>query len=436
MKAFLSAMWILLIAVVMTGCEDDVDFDANNRTVDVELDNAELVALGVIQATLIPHIYLPTYDFLDASDLPLAGQPSGYQHGCVNAPIPEENKFALATYTYTRDAGQEHRSGDRVSVDYSYCDLGDGYLRNGRISIRYVAINGLNSTFQQSDTETCLAALSSDYPGALSFEYTSDAVRLRNVAETVVIEAINLVEQETEPGEDTPPPVYEVVDSDVVSRFARAIVTRHVRPENEPENAVTSVSGDQIYLLQNREYERVACQQYERILSAAINDLNVMVDDMSITLNGTVTLSEGSSNLVDYTNAIRDSDFTVSLRQGNLQEVFTLRGFSLSEAYSLTQGSYTMNMSGEISSPAIGGTGFINTNSTLSGLYANGLPTAGIFTLLGRDLEQIAIIASEDQVRLNIDLNGDSDGNARPDTDEVLFTTWNDLLNRDFQQVP
>ncbi len=443
MKALFTAIKIVVVMTILTGCEDDVDFDTNNRSVDVRLDNAELIVLGTFQGTILPHIYLPLYDFLDASDLPDTSQGSGYVHSCVNAPIPAENKMATATYRYSRGLGQTYQKGDVVSVDYSYCDRGDGYIVDGSISLKYSKVNGWNTNFMESSTSQCLAALQAEYSGATTFEYESDSVRFRNVAENVVIEAIDIIEQETEPGEDPLPDVYEVVASNVVGRNDTALIVRYVPEEDPPVDTVTSIDGDQLYLLEKSEHERIACQQYERVMKATVSDLSVIVDntgnddlDMQFSMSGSVTLVEGSDNLDNFTNELRNSSFSTRVKQGNLTESFSLRGLTLTEGYSLSQGSYFIEIEGEIKSDAIFGTAEIGTNTVMTGLYEDGLPTSGIISIFGRDLEQIAVIARENSVRLNIDLNGDSDGNAISDTDEILFTTWDALLSRDFLEVP
>ena len=66
----LQLLVVFIFSFFLAACTEDRDFDVDNKTVDITLDNAEKVVLGTIQSTYLTQLYSPLFDFLGESDLP------------------------------------------------------------------------------------------------------------------------------------------------------------------------------------------------------------------------------------------------------------------------------------------------------------------------------------------------------------------------------
>lgn len=167
----------IIICFILTACngsytafESDQDFDIDVKTADIRQDNAELIALATYQSAFLGHFQSAAYDFLDASDLPidadLTVEKSDLPEGFV--PASQDNQFkricsngGKALYSYTRNSGEAHKTGDKVSISYEDCDDGINEY-NGSMTATYTKIKGLNDRFMVSDTDQCMAKLQGD----------------------------------------------------------------------------------------------------------------------------------------------------------------------------------------------------------------------------------------------------------------------------------
>ena len=134
-----------------TAFESDRDFDIDDKTADIERDNAELKTLATLQSAFFGHYQSAINEFLDASDLPIDAVPTvnekEFERICSNG--------GSVLYSYSRDAGEEHKVGDRVSVDYNDC-IENGATYSGSMTGRYTEITGLNNRFVEINTSQCL----------------------------------------------------------------------------------------------------------------------------------------------------------------------------------------------------------------------------------------------------------------------------------------
>jgi len=452
MERILGSLVIVISALVLISCDklseefefalDDVVDEERSSTVDIELENAELIALGVLQSTLFTHLNSRLYDFLDASDLPEDAVNDGetYFVGCDVA--------GSAEYTFSRPSGEAHKAGDKISVEYTDCDEGEGLVHNGKLTGRYTEIKGLNDRFVEIDTDTCLANLQKELPGNVRIidpvdengdPLDGDEVRFKAVAGTLVIEVVQVTLDEDEvPVDDNDDNTYTVTNSFVIGAEETAIlVNRRLRQSGEEEVMTSGDGGDQIYSVVDREGNKALCQGYQRTLNVSLSNFYSKKDELQHALNGSVTLFSGTEDLNRFTTEIRESTFSTTVQQGNLAEQFLMTDYTVTETFDTVTGSYNMVFDGDISSEAIFGTTSVSLlpSSPLLGNYSEDYPNSGILSILGRGLEQILITSTDLRLTIAVDFDGDSTGNGRSDSDEFINTSWSDLIDREFEFV-
>jgi|GEM_PF-4149053 len=194
----LQLLVIFTFSFFLAACTEDKNFDTDNKTVDISLDNAEEVTLGVIQATFLTHLYLPVFDFLDASDLPdgavkvesidVPALSDGLALSCSDFPSRTTDDVGIALYCFddpdTPDSGvalysfpakqksvvgdysfpveEEYVSGDRVTVQYEDFVNELGWVHNGQLTAKYTKIDGLSDEFFEPDSVSCLVNLQAE----------------------------------------------------------------------------------------------------------------------------------------------------------------------------------------------------------------------------------------------------------------------------------
>ena len=443
MRKILGSLLVVITSLALISCEHDVDFDKNNRTVDVREDNAELIALGALQSTLLAHRYSPLYDFLDASDLPAQAVETLPESGIYSVNCsdlhPVGSGEGTILYTFSRAEGEPHLVGDAISVTYQNCNKGDGIIYNGTLLASYSNVEGLNDRFVEIDTDSCVANLQESLSSEARIidpevNLDGDEIRFRNVADTMVVEVINYSVVE---GVD----LQEVTNSFEVGKNETAIIVN--RKSGLSEDAMTSVDGDQVFSIIERKSKQELCQGYRRTLATSLNGFSLEQDELQIELNGAINLLEGTDDLNSFVNEVRDSRFSITVKQGfhieDSEKVwheisdYSFSGFTVAMTYDQTTQAYAYRASGEISSAAIFGTAEISTTSPLLGNLADDYPEGGNYTILGQGLEQLEIVVNGQQLSLQVDYNGDVDGDSFRDVDAVIDTTWDDLMNREFK---
>jgi len=191
---------LVIFSFFLVACTEDRDFDTNNNTVDIHLDNAEEITLGVLQSTFFAHLYLPVFDYLGEADLPSGSVkveninvPNllvGEVLSCQDFPVRTANDTGTAFYCfdsphgglalYSFPAEQKYVAGDRVEVRYENFVNELGWVNNGRVEARYLKTDGLSRDFVEADSISCLVNLQSDLSGQTKIDETELLMQLLN----------------------------------------------------------------------------------------------------------------------------------------------------------------------------------------------------------------------------------------------------------------
>lgn len=400
MKCIRHLAYALLIILSLSGCEGDVPFGENNRTVDFELENAESISLGVLQSTVLAHRYLPIFNYLDASSANLNGASLGVIPCALGGEIVVE---------FSREPGTVHRAGDLVSVFYEQCQDLDGIIYNGSISGAYHSVEGLNKAFVGNTTEECVGLVQdAESINTLALEYTGAGVFYVHEGEYLRI---------TVDGELT---------SDLVSKSEPVIIVLF--------SEAGDAESDRVFVMRGEDIEEQYCQGFKRQLNITANNLRYAHGETQTTLNGGLTLIEQTNDLSVFERIIDDSHFEVQVRQNNALAVYAMKNFTFSTVLGLLDQTYSMSTDGEVSSDAIGGTVEVTMSgkNTYAGSLAKPYPSIGGISILGRGSEGVVVWANGNEVLITLDANADTtaDEDIKPDTN--LYTTWQRLLDRDF----
>ncbi len=410
---------------VLAACTEDIDFDRNDRTVDVRLDNAEMISLGVLQSTLLAHTYLPLFDFLDASELPdrvIAQGDGSYLLNCVVS--------GTVLYTASRAAGEQHQAGDRVQAEFDLCDNGNGTIYDGSYSASYRGVSGLNKHFVMIDTDSCLAAIQERISGLETLiEVSGDEVFFTRNGADMRVTVNNLVS-----ASEGAAAVYELVEEYLVPKGVNAIVVN--RRTNLPAAAVTSIDGDDLYSLVDNLAVTENCQAYERRLAMTYASLSIERGGMVLVIDGSVNVKQNSLDSKVLESAIDSSTYSVRVTQGRSENTYNLKGFTLAQTLDPETGVYSISLDGSISSSVFGGLLELQNDSQrqIIGRLQNDFPHSGLVRLLGQNDEQIALVFNGQNIAVQVDFDGDNNGDLRSDIDQVINTTWAELIARDFQQ--
>lgn len=414
---------------------DDINFDANDRTADIELEVMEPMTAAMIEGPLRGVGATPVFDVLDANAL-LAMQTGRCVSGAVAGSFP-------------RLPGEVYEHGDTGFVEYQDCETADGYVVSGRVELGYGPVLGLNKRFTYMDAAMCIAEIEEQEGASYQLvenrvdgEYFyADEVRFVERGDSLDAEWLVLVlDEETDSG------VYEVVSRHTLSD--RSVVVLRALVEDElRSNAETTYyslasdvypsleGGDKVYYTRAREWTLAACQQYERWLAANVDGLKIEVaPDYSVLLDGRITLYQATSDLSSFTESILNSDFTLVSSVLNRDAVFKFRGFDAMFVRNDVSRGYIYEMSGGISSNQLGGVVELETISALQGVYDQYRATFGKWRVSGRDREKLDITFSGNEISLAADSDGDTlEGNALLDIDDRITTFWQDLVNGYFE---
>lgn len=464
------SVFICLILVACNGSytafEDDVNFDVDRKTVDIEQDNAELKALAVFQSAFIGHFQSAAYDFLDVNDLPdnqastIVG--NEYQKNCPDLGAGT----GTAMYTFSRSAGEPHKVGDRISVTYDNCSVGEK-IYDGALSARYTNIKGLNDYFKDVSTNECLVGVQDKInieqavpqsivydeendvytldgaqiasPGGQYFLdnksvifLTGDELKFKQVANHINVELISVSYIENE---NSQPEKIETIELTLqVSEDDKAVFV--LQPSTSDDSMLTSIDGDQIYSLVSGDETRESCQSFERTLSVSFNNFSTNKPDYLYTeLNGSVTLFEEQETSDRINQSFIDSNFQTIVRQGKIEETFSMKDYRVEKAVNLTNNSYAYEFEGLISnSGVLKGQLELTTFGKLLGNLVSNYPYAGTLEIKAKGLERIVMRPNNLDLRLQVDYDGDSSGNGFSDFDIDIFTTWSELFAREFKE--
>tara|TARA_R110002072_G_scaffold45422_7_gene126396 strand:+ start:25278 stop:26750 length:1473 start_codon:yes stop_codon:yes gene_type:complete len=460
-----------------TAFESDRDFIVDLRTADIEKDNAELKTLAAVQSAFFGHYQSAAYEFLDASDLPIDAtsfeitddtpedeKKYDYKRFCSNG---ASGGSILYYYSRDRDAGEEHKAGDEISVKYKNC-LEDDILYSGSMTGRYTQIKGLNNRFVELDTGQCLARVqeklninntfinSAEYDvennfdtldgnevfsqnGKIQFSNNAaiyligDELRFEQVGSELRVDLLRVAFSNS--GDEDNINIEKTINVELslfIKEDQKIIIILEPR-EPSPE-MVTSVNGDDIYVIENLKNTKQNCQGFERTLSISLQDFSSKKTDFLQTiLNGSVTLVETQETSNRMDQSFEQSNFKTTVVQENSTQIYTMKDFSVQKGVNLANNSYAYNIQGLVSNTdMLGGQIGIITISTLYGSFDSNFPSSGTFELQGQGLERVDLVLDNAKISLQVDFNGDSTGNGFADIDYTINTNWVDLFERNF----
>lgn len=410
--------------------QDDVEI-VSETTVDVERENMEVSALGVIEALYLPAYHLPLFKSLDARASAAISCVSGSVESDLNTP-----------------AEGGYSAGDYVNLRYQDCMQTNGDVYDGVLNIRYDAVRGLNTRFEKLDTQACIAALNAradqtlrvvenrDDTGEL---FPVDAVRITKQRVGSQVEFLKLA-----PAVGGDDQVATVVRRAALDDAALVIHRAVVRDEQSStpdqsryklqEGVFPSLDGDQLYTLNEGIGVLENCQQYDRSLTASAQDFSVAVaNGRKIILDGTLALYEGSADLEALTQNIQNSAYQLRVVSEQRQSIYQLeRSELLSVRSADNTGSARYVFSALLSSEQFPGAYAVLNNNPIFADLGDVQPRSGGFTAIGRDQNQLNTTFRDSEVVLSAATDGDTNGNGNADTNVSFVTFWQDLLNRNF----
>lgn len=445
--------WMLIISTMLyVGCSeiqdelevfnDDVEFDTNERTTDVRMSRAEDMALAYAQGVLRPHVYSPVFDFLDASQLPDDAVDIGdgeYQRTCSNG--------GTATYTYSRAAGEHHGSGDRASVRYDNC-LGDnGYVFDGLVTFKYEDIEGWNLKLVPVDSAYCISRIQSNKGGIQFVEniddegeyYEADDVRFVPYEDHLRVDFLKEITATSEAD-------YEILDSHFVEKEAVVAFRALVKDEDRStpdidrfkldDSVYPSLTGDRIYLAEgdSQDWNEARCQDYSREVDANLQSLSLTdPEGVHYLFNGKQTLQESVENFENRVQRVRNGEYDVITTQANIVNKFEMQGLEAYRFVNKDGTTYAFDVLGQIKSDAFFGTVEVDMTQATRGLFADDYPIQGFVLIQGRGLERVNVVYAGLDIELRVDYDGFDKGDGASVHDDVIFTTWYDLLDRKFK---
>lgn len=174
---------------------------------------------------------------------------------------------------------------------------------------------------------------------------------------------------------------------------------------------LNSLSGDPAVLGSN----------YSLAISVTFNNFVVDEGDESGEINGSLTVSANRSSNIE-TITVSSSALTLRDTSTPSGQVLALNGFSVTEVYDETTGSYTISVTGTLNDSRVG---FNIAATTITPLVSNDFsdPTSGSIRLTAGDGTSVTLTATGggingDEVRLEVDTNGDGA------IDSALNTSW------------
>jgi hypothetical protein len=210
----LQLLVIITFLFFLVACTEDRDFDTDDKTVDIKLDNAEEITLEVTQSTYLTHLYLPIFEFLGEADLPegavkvenitvpnlldnevltcqhfpaRSSDDSSTDFYCLESPYNE----GLALYSFPAD--QKYQKGDKIEVQYENFENELGWVNNGRLKAKYLKTEGLSRDFVKADAVSCLVNLQSDLTNKTKINETELLTQLLNIEnETLVVGDVSI----------------------------------------------------------------------------------------------------------------------------------------------------------------------------------------------------------------------------------------------------
>lgn len=419
----LRTLFFLVLSLAMNACgefiKDDLDFDVDNRSADISIENAEIIALEVLQVGFIPFRFSVYDTYLDASEVPSEADPndlSKYQcpsSGSVNA-------------NYTRAAGEEHKKGDTFALEYNKCDTGDGFTHTGSVEGEYLSIEGYNKGFADLTVQECSVIFIEEFSPDRIVEENAYDMAIFNEGSKVIIQYLDF-DSSSNTGEVRSR--YEVTSQEVV-----LVVNSNL-------DALTPY-----YQVKDLKIERLDCESYERRLELEIDIETESVDGatdftlaypIAFSLKGSLDFYQapafGSEQVV-----IEADQLVVSWSQNQEVNEYVFKDIVVNLRSSDEADSYRMNTDGELDLPGVGVVVLENPQSVTG--YSNKLyPNDGLVVVNGRvpdgvtDSPETVILDFFDTfISLRVAPDGDETGTGLPEFKFQFDLLWDDFWNRNF----
>ena len=145
-------------------------------------------------------------------------------------------------------------------------------------------------------------------------------------------------------------------------------------------------------------------------------NFSVSVSGETVVMNGDGTISESSSDGINYTSV---SGNGIEITAGG--ERLTLTDYDIQETETPATGAYSISINATISSSGLGGSVTVRTDAALTGVGVLD-PDSGRITCVGTGNTSVTLIVVDS---INVQLEVDQDGDGI--IDETLAATWVDL---------
>jgi len=146
-------------------------------------------------------------------------------------------------------------------------------------------------------------------------------------------------------------------------------------------------------------------------------NFSVSVSGETVVMSGDGTISESSSDSINYTSSVSGNGIEITAGGESL----TLTDYDIQETENQATGAYSISINATISSSGLGGSVTVRTDVALTGVGAFD-PDSGRITCVGAGNTSVTLVVVDSvNVQLEVDQNGDGV------IDETLSSAWTDL---------
>ncbi len=438
---------VLLLSALLWACADDRPFGGNERSADITHKNSVDIVSMVAQSAWLAPIHAPLFDLPDRADLAATAVVLPLEPGESAERISRFERACRISgrITYRFDEPTDNPKfpvKTSLRAVYESCDHGNGHVYHGQIDYRYTDFKGYNRSYQPVDTQTCVTELADqlEIKDEIAALMAQPPAPVKSTAKVKLItgsgkfiqfvlfgrnKAVRITREVTNDAFET-----ELVTEDIglIDLDDKAIVI--FTPEGQfPEYAAT-IDGQIVYRFADR-FERVAaCHSYYRKAQATLRDFGFEREDFSVWMNGTVTLSKQSEELVRTTNRFEQSDFSVRVQQGALSYTNYFEDADVVKVVSQEHGTYSYNIGGLLKLDGIGNVQ-LTTVTSFVGQQGQPFLHEGNFLITGRNTESINVVPLDGYfLDVLVAPEGDKDGNNFPDYTLNYQISWTDLMDR------
>ena len=414
----------LLLASFLVACGEFIveneEIKDNRRNLDITNDNAEELLWSAYQGFHTPFYYAQFYEYLDAYSLTA----NGNSVPCVNG-----GEYSADSY---KPQGAEYEEGDIFNVTFKDCKEND-ITYNGKLSGRYVEIEGYNSEFLNVvDIDQCAARVDRD-------EFDNGAVLITDQAENVLFDkqGARLFIRYLNSDPDNVTEALEHASYELALNEKAVVVNRS---SSSPSSSLES-DGASIYKVEDGIQEMIDCAFYKREIELRLESFTIAASDATRLIEGVVTLTHTLNSEENKVLRVEADSLKSQIMLGNLTETYTLNDFDWRMEYDeKVQGTYGAYFSAEFVNDLNGAIGEVRSSSgsALRGDLVDLRPSSGIITVDGVGGENVAMnVNNLSSVTIAIEAEGDRTGDGRGDkTAENFDLSWVQFLDREFVRPP